>query len=150
MSERSDKKLSDNDILINVTREDGEQKTVRVVEGHLLVCKGCCCGNTERGLPAVPLESFKRQWKERGIRLRVHLSISACLGPCAVANVVLFTYQGSTVWFHSINSGSDVTRIYDYIEHLLAAGRFELPTGLLGERVFQRYTTDAVCAFDED
>src|SRR5687767_13022235 len=76
-------------VFAEVVRCDGEQKTVRVVEGHLLVCKGCCCGNPERGTPAVPLDRFKREWKERGIRTRVHLSISACLGPCAVANVVL-------------------------------------------------------------
>src|SRR5678815_5252178 len=103
-------------VFTDVTRCDGEQKTVRVVEGHLLVCKGCCCGNTERGKPAVPLDSFKSEWKERGIRTRVHLSISACLGPCAVANVALLMFHGSSVWFHSINADADVTEVYNYIE----------------------------------
>jgi cobaltochelatase CobN len=138
------------DVFTDLTRWDGEQKPVRVVEGQLLVCKGCCCGNTERGIPTVPLDSFKREWKERGIRLRVHLTISGCLGPCAVPNVVLLIYRGAIVWFHSINSESDVNDMYNYIEHLLALNQFELPVGLLGEKVFHRYTTDTVCAFKEN
>lgn len=114
-------------IFTDVTRCDGEQKTVRVVEGHLLVCKGCCCGNTERNIPPVPVDCFKREWKERGIRTRVHLSISACLGPCAGANVVLPMFHGSSAWFHSINSDADVIEIYNYAESLLWAGVFSLP-----------------------
>jgi cobaltochelatase CobN len=133
------------DIFTDVTRCDGEQKTVRVVEGHLLVCKGCCCGNTERNIPPVPVDTFKREWKERGIRRRVHLSISACLGPCAVANVVLLMFRGSSIWFHSINSDADVIEIYNFIDQLLAAGEFRGPSGPLSSKVFQRYSTDAVC-----
>jgi cobaltochelatase CobN len=133
------------DVFVDVTRCDGEQKTVRVVEGHLLVCKGCCCGNTDRNVPPVPVDTFKREWKERGIRKQIHLSISACLGPCAVANVVLLIFQGSSVWFHSINSDTDVLAIYDYIERLLLAGSFSLPLVPLAEKVFPRYNTDAMC-----
>ena len=135
------------DRFIDVVKENGEAKTVRVVEGQLLVCKGCCCGNTERGHAAVPLDRFKREWKERGIRLRIHLTISGCLGPCTVSNVVMLIYKSSTVWFHSINSENDVVQIYDYLERLLDSGQFDLPTNSLAEKVFQRYTTDAVCAF---
>jgi cobaltochelatase CobN len=133
------------DIFTDVTRCDGEMKTVRVVEGHLLVCKGCCCGNPERNIPPVPVDAFKREWKERGIRRRVHLSISACLGPCAVANVVLLMFHGSSIWFQSINSEEDVTEIYNFIDRLLATGEFGLPSGRLADKVFQRYSTDAVC-----
>jgi hypothetical protein len=51
-----------------VRRADEEVKKTRVVEGQLLVCQGCCCGKTERGMPALPLDDFKQQWKE----LRLH------------------------------------------------------------------------------
>jgi cobaltochelatase CobN len=135
-------------VFTDVVREDGEQKTVRIVEGQLLACKGCCCGKTERGKPSVPADRFKQEWKSRGLRLRVHPTIGGCLGPCAVANVVLVIYQSSTVWFHSINCEVDVLRIYDYLETLLDSGRFSLPEGALAEKVFQRYTTDAFCPFD--
>jgi cobaltochelatase CobN len=132
-------------IFTEVVRYDGQPKTVRVVEGHLFVCKGCCCGNIERNQPAVPLDTFKQEWKARGIRTRVHLTITGCLGPCVVPNVVLLLYNGETVWFHSINSDSDVIDIYEYIDRLLAGTQFEMPTGQLAKRVFQRYTTDAMC-----
>ena len=46
------------------------------------------------GLSRAPLDEFKRQWKERGIRRRFHLTISGCLGPCPLANVVLIQFHG--------------------------------------------------------
>lgn len=131
-------------VFTEITCEDGRKKTLRVVEGHLWVCKGCCCGNTEAGIPAVPLDHFKQEWKRRRIRNRIHLTISGCLGPCGAANVVLLIYKGSMVWLRSINSDADVDAIYDYIERLLEKGAFELPTDGLREKLFQRYTTDAV------
>ena len=39
--------------LINVTTLTGQQQEIRHQEGHILVCEGCCCGNTEKGFPAV-------------------------------------------------------------------------------------------------
>ena len=111
-----------NDRLIDVTRADGEVGEVRVLDGQVFVCKACCCGNGERGFPEVPLEEFKSQWKARGIRRRVHLTISGCLGPCAVANVVLLILYGRVVWLHSIDSPQQVTAIYDHVERSLATG----------------------------
>jgi cobaltochelatase CobN len=131
-----------------LTACDGETKEARVVEGQLFVCKGCCCGATEKGNPEVPLPRFKHEWKQRNMRYRVHLTVSACLGPCVGVNVVLFVYGGQTVWFHSINADSDVVQIYDYIDHVLERSRFEMPTGPLAAKVFQRYESDAICSPD--
>jgi cobaltochelatase CobN len=130
-------------VFTEIVCEDGKKRTLRVVEGHLWVCKGCCCGNTEAGIPAVPVERFKQEWKKRRIRNRIHLTISGCLGPCGAANVILLNYKGSMVWLRSINSDADVDAIYDYIEGLLEKGAFELPADGLREKLFQRYTTDA-------
>ena len=90
----------------------------------------------------MPLDAFKTQWKKRGIRRRVHLSISACLGPCAVANVVLLSIFGRSQWFHSIDSDEQVSAIYDYVELLLAQQRFLPPTGELARFAFQRYASE--------
>lgn len=113
------------------------------MDGHLFVCQGCCCGRTDRGFPAIPLEEFKRQWKDRGIRRRFHLTISGCLGPCPLANVVLIQFLGQSVWLHSINSPEDVTLIYDYVERMLIYESYlDPPAGLAGRR-FQRYMVDS-------
>jgi cobaltochelatase CobN len=126
----------------DVVRPDGVSKPIRIQDGHLFICQGCCCGRTDKGFPAVPLDEFKRQWKERGIRRRVHLTISGCLGPCPLANVILIQFGGHTVWLHSINSPDDVTVVYAYIERMLLEERYLPPVPELAGRHFQRYITD--------
>jgi nitrile hydratase accessory protein len=120
-------------------RADGTAQRIRILDGHLFVCKGCCCGRTDLGFPELPLEEFKRQWKSRGIRRRFHLTVSGCLGPCALANVALIQFHGELVWLHSINSPEDVTAIYEYAEQMLLAGKYLDPPVALAARRFQRY-----------
>ena len=127
-----------------VPRADGTLGDVRIQDGHLFVCRGCCCGNTERGFTSIPLDDFKRQWKHRRIRRRLHLTVSGCLGPCSVANVVLLNFGGRSTWLHSIASTADVTLIYDYAEAMLRANRWLSPPAGLRDRHFQRYLADSI------
>jgi nitrile hydratase accessory protein len=125
--------------LHNVTRADGVTKQIRIQDGHLFICNGCCCGRTEKGFPELALEEFKRQWKSRGIRRRLHLTISGCLGPCPLANVILLQLRGHSMWFHSINHAKDVDLIYDYVEEMLLAEQVQDPPAELASRLFERY-----------
>jgi cobaltochelatase CobN len=125
-----------------VTREDGKSKEIRVQDGHLFVCQGCCCGRTDKGFPPLPLDEFKSQWKDRGIRRRFHLTVSGCLGPCALANVVLLLFRGQSVWLHSINSPADVDLIYGWVERMLVAESYLEPPPGLAERQFDRYLAE--------
>jgi nitrile hydratase accessory protein len=128
--------------LISVTRTDGVSKQIRIQDGHLFVCNGCCCGRTEKGFPALPLEDFKQQWKSRGLRRRFHLTISGCLGPCPLANVVLLQFRGRSMWFHSINHAKDVDVIYNFVERMLQGEvDLDVPAELTG-RQFHRYLSD--------
>jgi len=36
--------------------QDCPLKTKRLVVGQITICRGCCCGNVERGLPEAPVE----------------------------------------------------------------------------------------------
>ncbi len=130
--------------LHKVTREDGIVKEIRVQDGHLFICNGCCCGRTDKGFSESPLEEFKKQWKSRGIRRRLHLTISGCLGPCPLANVVLLQFRGRSMWFHSINHSEDVDLIYDYTERMLTAGTFLDPPNGLALRLFERYVSPCI------
>lgn len=125
-----------------VIRADGVSNDIRIQDGHLFVCQGCCCGRTDKGFPPLPLEEFKRQWKDRGIRRRFHLTISGCLGPCPLANVVLIQFRGRSVWLHSINHAEDVDLIYSYIERMLTSELYLDPPAALSSRHFQRYIVD--------
>jgi hypothetical protein len=81
---------------------DYSLKTKRLVVGQITICRGCCCGNTERGLPEVPVEWLKREWRKRGLLKRVQLTISGCVGPCDVPNVVVITSSSGTEWLGNI------------------------------------------------
>lgn len=69
--------------------------TKRLVLGHVSVCQGCCCGNTANGKPAVPVEWLKEEWRARGLLKRIQLSISGCLGPCDIPNVVTISTRAA-------------------------------------------------------
>jgi hypothetical protein len=129
-------------IFAKINRFDGSIKTVRVLEGQIFVCQGCCCGRPERGNPVVPVEAFKMQWKQRGLRLRVHLTFSACLGPCVAANTVLLIFAGESIWLHSIDTAEQVNLIFEFVEELLSAGVFRPPAGKLAAHIFSRYMSE--------
>src|SRR6516162_9202759 len=124
-----------------VLRTDGKPINLVRRRGHLMVCaKGCCCGRTERGFQAVPVEFFKQEYKRRKIRNKIQLSMNGCLGPCPLANVVLLFFDGRPIWFQSINSEPQIVAIFDYIERLLASESFLPPPAELTEYVFSFYT----------
>lgn len=124
-----------------VTRADGKAINLVQRRGHLSYCyNACCCGRTDRGYQAVPVELYKSEWLGRKLRNVVHLTKGGCLGPCTLANVVTLLFDGHSVWFHSINSHWQVVAIFDYIESMIAADGFQVPPAELSEYVFQFYT----------
>jgi nitrile hydratase accessory protein len=105
-----------------VQRADGRPVNVARFRGQLFVCaSGCCCGRTEDGFAPVPTELYHREWERRRLRNVVHLTIGGCLGPCALANVVLLLFDGQAQWFQSVNSEALVLALYDHVERMLEA-----------------------------
>jgi len=97
--------------------------TKRLMLGQISVCNGCCCGHTEKGHPEVPVEWLKNEWKCRGLLKRVHLSISGCLGPCDVPNVVMITSAEGVQWLARIDQQRQYEMLADWAEQSKAAGR---------------------------
>ena len=77
--------------------------TKRMVMGQVLVCSGCCCGAVSRGKPEVPVEWLKQEWRSRGLRKNIQLTISCCLGPCDVTNVVRISGPATEMWLGRID-----------------------------------------------
>ncbi len=126
-----------------VIRADGRAFNIVQHRAHLTYCyTGCCCGITERGYAAVPVDVYKEEWLRRKIRNDVHLTKGGCLGPCALANVVSLVFDGKSIWFHSVNSEWLVRQIFEYIDSMLKADRFVHPPGELSEYVFNYYDWD--------
>jgi hypothetical protein len=109
--------------------------TKRIVIGHLTVCQGCCCGNTENGRPPVPVEWLKKEWRARGLLKRVQLSISGCLGPCDVPNVVTISNETGTLWLGQISEFQQYQALVDWASRCKDAGKLvQLP------KEFRRHT----------
>jgi cobaltochelatase CobN len=72
--------------------------TKRIVLAQVSLCCGCCCGAVHKGKPEVPVEWIKDQWKQCGLKKSIQLTISGCLGPCDISNVVSISSAGQTVW----------------------------------------------------
>jgi hypothetical protein len=89
--------------------ESGLQVVTRrdTVLGQLIFCEGCCCGRTDRGFPAWPRELVKARWKELKLNNTIQLTISGCLGPCDVANVVcMMPAIGKSIWLGGLSLSS--------------------------------------------
>jgi hypothetical protein len=89
-------------------------ETKRLVIGQVTICRGCCCGNSERGLPEVPVEWLKNEWRKRGLLKRVQLTISGCVGPCDVPNVVVITTSTGTEWLGNIETHSQYRNLLEW------------------------------------
>ena len=96
--------------------------TQRLVIGHVAICRGCCCGNTDRGKPAVPVEWLKKEWRERGLLKDIQLTISGCLGPCDLFNVVTVSTSSGTRWLGRIRHLDEYRAIVDWASLCKSAG----------------------------
>ncbi len=126
-----------------VLRPDGKLVNVARKQGQLFICAtGCCCGHTERKFAAVPTELYHSEWERRKLRNKVHLTQAGCLGPCPLANVIMLIFDTHNIWFHSMNSETQVVAIYDYIEQMLAANSYLPPPADLAPYTFTSFVWD--------
>lgn len=82
-------------------------RTRRKPVAQIVLCQGCCCGQTERGLPAVPLERLKPVWKSEKLNKVVQLSVSGCLGPCDLPNVCCIVTPQEQAWYGRLTTAED-------------------------------------------
>jgi hypothetical protein len=118
---------------------DGIRLTKRKSLMQVLVCIGCCCGRTDRGKPEVPVDWLKAQWQAARLNPYIQLTISGCLGPCDLPNVVAVLTATGQQWIGPLNQP-------EHYEALLAWGRacgaarcLEPPPPVLRERFFERF-----------
>lgn len=113
-----------------------QKDTKRTVLAQVLVCMGCCCGKVERGKPEVPLEWIKTEWKKQGLLRHVQLTITGCLGPCDIPNVVEIVHREGTVWLGGITRQDEYQSLLDWALRSKEAGSLqELPEDLRMRRV---------------
>ncbi len=111
--------------------------TKRLVLGNVAVCLGCCCGNTANGKPAVPVEWLKTEWRARGLLKQVQLTISGCLGPCDIPNVVAISNERGSQWLGGLTEKSQYLSLIEWAVASRNAGEFlRLPKELRQHSVY--------------
>jgi YHS domain-containing protein len=141
---------------VKVTARDEEFRVVRLA-GNLFVCTrqsgSCCCGWAEKGRLPFEQALWGDEWERRGIRNRLHLTFTGCLGPCIAGNNALLQLFGRSIWLKDLNDPSLVGSVFDYAEAMLAAGQVLAPPDALHEHVYERYLdapdgSDAITLID--
>ena len=118
--------------------------TARKTLAHVSVCVGCCCGQTEKGHPAVPVTWLKEQWKARRLNKHVQLTISGCLGPCDLSNVVSIGSVLGTTWIGGLETQHEYDQLLDWASRTAQQQRvLPLPAALTA-CVFDRFRDAAV------
>jgi hypothetical protein len=115
--------------------------THRQVLGQVVLCKGCCCGNVENGRPEVPVERIKAAWKQGRLSKSLQLTVSGCLGPCDVPNVVLLIGPESQEWLANIEGHAVYDAIVAWAEDCHRAAKLlPIPPSLAEYRLGERFT----------
>ena len=84
------------------------------MDSTVVVCKGCCCGNVDRGHDEVPVELLEKAWAERNLEREIQLTISGCLGTCEMRNVVLLRTEGDRIWLGGLSEKEQYEAIIDW------------------------------------
>ena len=73
----------------------------------VIVCNGCCCGNLEKGYDEAPVEFLEQAGVENKLGQEAQLTISGCLGPCSMRNVVLLKSEDRLTWLGGLSGEED-------------------------------------------
>jgi cobaltochelatase CobN len=117
-------------------------RTRRRPLAQIVLCQGCCCGQTARGLPAVPLDWLKPLWKSEKLNKIVQLTVSGCLGPCDLPNVCCIVTPEEQAWYGRLTTREDYAVLLGWARRCREQGRLlPLPTELEHLR-FERWPSD--------
>jgi hypothetical protein len=113
--------------------------TKRTALAQVACCVGCCCGRTDRGFPPVPVERLKEFWKREKLNRTVQLTISGCLGPCDMANVILVMTAAGTEWFGGIEDDAVFDAVIDWARDCQGSDSLRPLPGVLERHRFLRF-----------
>src|SRR5262245_36648656 len=117
-------------------------RTRRKALAQIVLCQGCCCGQTGRGLPAVPLDWLKPLWKSEKLNKAVQLTVSGCLGPCDLPNVCCVRTPQEEVWYGRLTTREDYAVLLAWARRCRDAGAVQPLPAELEHLRFERWPTE--------
>ena len=106
---------------------------------QVLVCIGCCCGRPDRGKPEVPVDWLKAESKAARLNPYIQLTISGCLGPCDLPNVVAVLTATGQQWMGQLIQREHYEALLEWGRACSAARSVEPPPPLLRQHFFERF-----------
>ena len=111
-------------------------ETKRRVIGQMIVCQGCYCGATQKDRPAVPADWLKEEWRKRGLLKRFQLTVSGCVGPCDVPNVVVVNSVAGSQWLGNVTEFNQYRSLVEWAVRCVEVGNLlDLPREFKEHRI---------------
>jgi hypothetical protein len=117
-------------------------QTKRRVLGQVVLCVGCCCGQTDKGRPPVPEARIKSAWKTEKLNRTIQLTISGCVGPCDVANVAQIITPSGTMWLGRLNDDTQYEVLIEWARACHSAKSLVPVPVILTSLQFDGYITE--------
>jgi cobaltochelatase CobN len=76
----------------------------------------------QKGHPDVPVDWMKEQWKKHALKKHVQLTISGCLGPCDLSNVVSISSGEQTLFLGRFREFSTYAALLQWALETAEAG----------------------------
>ena len=96
--------------------------TSSLKHAQVVVCVGCCCGRVDRGRSEVPIDELKSLWKNYGLRKKVQLTVSGCLGPCDMHNVALLMSDRGQIWLGNLREWAEFEALAEWAHEVIQKG----------------------------
>jgi cobaltochelatase CobN len=117
-------------------------RTRRKPVAQIILCQGCCCGQTGRGLPGVPLDWLKPLWKAEKLNKAVQLTVSGCLGPCDLPNVCCISTPPEQTWYGRLTTQEDYAVLLNWARRCRDRGELQPLPSELDHLRFERWPID--------
>jgi len=117
-------------------------RTKRRVLGQVVLCVGCCCGQTDKGRHTVPAAQIKSAWKAEKLNKTIQLTISGCVGPCDVANVAQIITPNGTSWFGRLSDAAEYDALIEWARACHSAKKLVPVPAILTSLEFNGYIAD--------